>query len=298
MPELPEVQTMVDDLRRKIIGRRIIKTWVGAAGLIKNLSASAFQQSVRGRKIRAIHRRGKNIIFYFDNDSAMLIHPKLTGHFLVGRKQDFTPRTGSPDQPYLFQKKTDHYIYLIFYLDKNLAFGLSDLRKFAKVVFYRRQEAVEKALYKELGPDALEVDFAEFSKRLRRYRGRVKSALMNQKIIAGIGNIYADEILYLSKIHPLAATDRLRESQLRTLYRSMRKILTKAVHSRGISVSDFSDTAGQAGLYGERRLVYDREGERCRCGRAFIRRIKIGGRSSYFCPVEQKLTSTRIPTQQ
>lgn len=289
MPELPEVQTMVDDLRQKLIGRKIVSLWVGAPKLIKGMSASSFERLIKNWRIEEIRRRGKNVIFYFDNGSAMLIHPKLTGHFLIGLKKDFSPEPGNVGQSYFFQKKPNYYIRLIFYLDKNLAFGLSDLRKFAKVVFYHQKENLEKDLGKELGPDALEISFSEFLNLLQGRSGKIKSVLMNQKIVAGIGNIYADEILHLARVHPLAVAKHLSQEQLKTIYRLMKKILKQAIKFRGSSTSDFLDTKGRKGLYAGRLLVYNREGKPCRCGRAVIKRIKIGGRSSYFCPAEQKL---------
>lgn len=288
MPELPEVQTMVDDLRQKLIGRKIIGLWVGAPKLIKRMPALSFEKLIKNRKIEEIRRRGKNIIFYLNDNSAILIHPKLTGHFLIGSQKDFSFGSGNFSQSH-------HHIRLIFYLDKNLAFGLSDLRKFAKVVFYRRKENLEKDLNKDLGPDALEIDLGEFLNLFQSRSGRVKTLLMNQKIIAGIGNIYADEILYAAKIHPFVVVKYLSQDQLKTIYRMMKKILKQAVKSRGSSVSDFFDTKGEKGVYSRRLLVYNKKGKPCRCGRAVIQRIKINSRSSYFCPIEQKPILGSVP---
>ena len=128
----------------------------------------------------------------------------------------------------------------------------------------------------------------KFKKLFENKCGRIKQVLMDQNFIAGIGNIYSDEILYVAKIHPLSRLEKLGGKQITVLYRAMRDILEKAVKLRGTSIDDFRDTSGKKGYYAQARLVYQKEGEKCPRGH-IIKRIKLGGRSAHFCPVEQKL---------
>ena len=297
MPELPEVQTIVSDLNKKVIGRRVSGVWFDTPKMIKKPIPKEFGKQIEGLKISRVERRGKNILIYLSNAPRMkilLIHQKMTGHLLYGkwsmRKRPHEYEIKSLIKGPL-EEKVNGYIHLVFYLDNGWQLALSDLRKFAKVIFGPREEVHNLPELKKLGPDALAKSFSvsQFISLVSSQKRKVKQVLMDQNVIAGIGNIYADEILWLAKIHPLRKANQLKANELRSSYLSMRQILKKALKLRGTSISDFRDTAGEAGGYGNIRLAYGREGEACcRCKTA-IKRIKIGGRSSSYCPKCQDL---------
>ncbi|MBI4994009.1 DNA-formamidopyrimidine glycosylase [Candidatus Wolfebacteria bacterium] len=289
MPELPEVQTIVRDLNKKIIGRKIIGVWFDAPKIIKFVSRRMkpkdFEKQIKGLKIENVKRRGKNILIYLSDNHLLLIHQKLTGHLLVGKWQIKNNKVVSLIGG-LFNERVNNYIHLIFYFDDGWQLGLSDLRKFAKVIFGKKEEIENLPEIKNLGPEPLDKSFkfVEFIKLIRPKKGRIKQVLMDQNIIAGIGNIYADEILWFAKIYPFKPANKLRDVELKKIYSTMKSVLKKSVKLRGTSISDYRDTSGKVGGYGNIRKAYQREGEPCEhCGN-LIKRVKLFGRSTHFCP--------------
>ncbi len=319
MPELPEVQTIVDDLNKKIIGREIVGVWFDAPKLItlrmpqgygepsrtiKKPKAKKLEGQIKGLKIISVSRRGKNILIYLTNNYLLLIHQKMTGHFLYGkwkvaRVVGRSPRgsfgeAGKSSVVSLvkgpLEEKVNNYIHLIFYFDNGQQLALSDLRKFAKVIFGPKKEIENLPDFKKIGPEPLEKGFkvGKFISLISSEKRKIKQVLMDQEVIAGIGNIYSDEILWLSKIHPLKPANQLKADELKRLYSAMKKILKKAVKLRGTSISDFRDTSGKAGAYARERFVYRKEGEHCPRCKGIIKRIKIKNRSAHYCPKCQK----------
>lgn len=283
MPELPEVQTTVNGLNKKIKNLTITGVWTDWPKYLKK----GFAKEITGRKILKIWRIGKNIIFDLSGGKVMLIHQKMTGHLLYGKWRD---------------EKVNSYIHLIFSLSNGEKLSLSDLRKFAKILAVDKKDFKNLKDIKNIGPDPLlqSFKFSDFKNLITKRRGAVKKILVNQNIISGIGNIYSDEILFTAKIHPLKKIENLNRTELKKIFNATKKILKKAVKLRGTSISDYRDTAGKAGRYGDVRLVYRKEGEKCpRLRQSFgrqankcngiIKRIKIGGRSAHFCLVCQKL---------
>lgn len=289
MPELPEVQTIVDDLNRKIIGRRIAGFWSDTARLFPRNQISKIKNKIIGYRIKSIHRRGKNILFFLrksadqrglktriNAEKLLVIHPKLTGRLLVGKE---------------FLENPKNYIRAIFYLDHDLTLAFSDVRKFGKIIFGDKEEVENLPDIKNLGPDPLDKSFTvnEFVSLISSERRKIKQVLLDQEVIAGIGNIYSDEALWLAKIHPFTPANKLTKNQLRVLLNSIKKTLQHSLKLRGTSMRDYRDTGGQAGGYMKTRLVYARAGLPCkRCGTK-IKRLKMGVRSAHYCPVCQKL---------
>ena len=315
MPELPEVQTVVNDLNRKVVGRKIVGVWFDWPKMIKDpldqsktkiahKHVAEFEKAVIGKKILKARRRAKNILIYLSGGLLLLIHQKMTGHMLVGKweiKQQNTnnKRQGTRDKERVIPLEpraaiTDpynKYIHLIFYLDNGKMLALSDLRKFAKAILGSMDQIENLEELKNLGPDALDPNLTpiKFAKLIKSEKRKIKQVLMDQEVIAGIGNIYSDDILWAAKVHPFRAANKISEKELRAIYAAMKKILARALKLRGTSSSDFRDTAGEKGGYGNELLVYQKEGEPCsRCGTK-IQRKKIGGRSAHFCPRCQKL---------
>ena len=290
MPELPEVETTVRDLERKVRNRTFIDIWTDSVKMINSpLNFEDFKKEIKNEKIQKIWRRGKNIIFELSGGKILLIHQKLTGHLLVGRwkkekGQWKSQIKGTLDEP------VNRFLHLIFSLDNGEMLGLSDLRKFAKVMLIKKEELENLKDLNELGPEPLDKDFTfeKFKERFKNKKGKIKQVLMDQQVIAGIGNIYSDEILWEAKIHPLRDVGTLNNEELGKIYIAMQKILKKGIELKGESFSDYRTPSGEKGNYDKFRKVYRREGEKCRrCGEV-IQRIKIGERSAHFCPNCQK----------
>ncbi|TSC89770.1 MAG: formamidopyrimidine-DNA glycosylase [Parcubacteria group bacterium Gr01-1014_3] len=309
MPELPEVQTVVNDLNKKVVGRKITGAWFDWPKMIKDpldqsknkvahKHVAVFEKFLTGEKIVEAKRRAKNILIYLTHDKLLLVHQKMTGHMLVGKWRIKNKESGIKNQEVIpLEPKAmitdpyNKYVHLILYLDNGKMLALSDLRKFAKVIAGSVQEIENLPELTNLGPDALDPNLTveKFGATLRQAQGKkIYQVLMDQQVIAGIGNIYANEILWLAKVYPLTPTYKLTTSQLKNLYRATRKILPRALKLRGTSTSDFRDTDGMKGKYGNELLVYQRGGEPCFRCKTKIKRVSMGGRSAHFCPKCQK----------
>ncbi|MDP1719336.1 MAG: DNA-formamidopyrimidine glycosylase [bacterium] len=319
MPELPEVQTVVNDLNKKIAGRKITGVWFDWPKMIKDplnqsrtkvarKHVAAFEDFVKGEKFVEFRRRAKNILIYLTHGKMLLAHLKMTGHLLVGKWEIKYPVLSSkysvlsmgsknkcqviPLSPKaVVEDPYNKYIHLIFYLDNGQMLGFSDLRKFAKIISGPKEVIENLPELAKLGPEPLDKSFTyeKFKATLRQAQGKkIKQVLMDQEVIAGIGNIYSDDILWKAKINPFRPANELKNAELKNIYKAMREVLAKALKLRGTSTSDFRDTAGEEGGYTEFRAVYGREDEPCpRCGAKIVRK-KIGGRSAHFCPECQK----------
>jgi len=293
MPELPEVQTIVDDLNKKVRGLTITDVWTDWPKYFKRSPGGfdGFTKTVKGKKINKVWRLGKNIIFDLSGNQKIIIHQKMTGHMIIGT-WDLELGIWRPKEKGLLAERVNGYIHVMFWLSNGKMLALSDLRKFAKVLVAPEKDFKNLEDVKNIGPDPLKLSFKlkEFKSLIIKKRGVIKKVLMDQNVISGIGNIYADDILFTAKIHPLKKTEKLNDNELKAILDATKKILKKAVKLRGTSTSDYRDTSGKKGGYGNIRLAYQREGEKCpnKCG-SIIKRIKIGSRSAHFCPICQKL---------
>jgi len=287
MPELPEVQTTVDDLKNRVKNRIIVNVWTDTPQIIKRPHLKDFIKNIKNKKIEKIWRRGKNIIIDLSSGYSLLIHQKLTGHLLFGkwekRNNKWLPLGGGE-----LAEPVNSFIHFILFLDNGQMVALSDARKFAKVELWKKEELV--SVLQELGPEPLEKKFTfeKFKERLRGKKGNIKEVLMDQKVIAGIGNIYSSEALWHSRIHPLTKVKDLSEQELKNLYKAIKEVLKKGIKLKGESFSDYRRPDGSKGEFEIERRVYQREGEKCvRCG-ALIERLILGQRSAFFCPSCQK----------
>src|SRR3989338_10156141 len=287
MPELPEVQTTVDGLNRTVSGRKIVgvstsynSSFYKGKEEIKNPEFfKKFKKKVIGQKILRAERRAKNILINLSNHQTILVHMKMTGHFVYDR-----PAT--------------RFVRLDFKLDNGKHLVLSDMRKFAKVTLVRMAE-LEKSLHLEhLGPEPLDKNFQfpKFrSQILKRPKGRIKQVLMNQSLISGIATIYADEILWHSGTHPLSRPNRIPGQNLQAMFKAMKKTLRKGIDLGGDSMSDYRNIRGEKGGFQNHHHAYRQTGRACTkkgCG-GVIKRIVVGTRGAHFCPVHQKLFSSR-----
>jgi len=297
MPELPEVETTIKGLQKKVLNRAFVDVWTDWKKTIKKpKSFEEFRKEIKNKKIKRIWRRAKNVIFDLSGGPALnrtegyslLVHQKMTGHLLVG-KWELKNDKWKPVEKGPLEEKINLYIHLMFYLSGGLMMALSDMRIFAKVELWKTDE-LKKELEK-LGPEPLEKNFTfgKFRKVLRGKKGKVKQVLMDQNVIAGIGNIYSSEALWHAKTHPEKNVADLNDKELKSLYNAIKKVLELGAESGGESFSDYRKPDGTKGDFDKERKVYRREGQKCsRCG-GKIKRLKVGQRSAFYCPACQKL---------
>jgi len=299
MPELPEVETTVRSLQKKVLNRTFLDVWTDAKKLIKKpKNFRIFKREIKKKKIEKIWRRGKNIIFELSGDKILLIHQKMTGHLLVGRwvskKGKWESIKAGP-----LRDPMNRFLHVVFFLDNKEMLSLSDLRKFAKIVLMNKKDFETSEDVRKIGPEPLDkkFNFKVFKKRILKSSGKIKQVLMNQEVIAGIGNIYSDEILWEAKINPFRPTCNLSEKDLIKIYTATKKILRRGIKAKGESFSDYRMPDGRRGGFDKFRMVYKKEGKKCfRCG-AIIKREKIGGRSAHFCPACQRFGADKQKCQ-
>jgi formamidopyrimidine-DNA glycosylase len=286
MPELPEVQTIVTDLKKVLPGLKITDFWTDIPKFRK------IEQEIIARKILGLERKGKNILINLSAGKTLLIHQKLTGHLLYGPFDFAQGKWVAVKAGPLKDDPQNRFIHLIFSLSNGKQLALSDMRKFAKVLVWPTDKLDELPDIVKLGPEPLDpsFDFKKFRKILGNRRGKIKVILMNQEIIAGIGNIYSDEILWDAGIHPLKLSEKIKERELKNIFNAMKKILNRAIKAKGDSMSDYRRPSGEKGKYQEIQNAYQMTGQKClKKDGGIIKRIKIGGRSAHFCPTHQKL---------
>ncbi len=258
MPELPEVETVVRTLAPYLLGRRIVAARF-TSRFVTPGNRAKLARLVAGRRIETIARRGKFIVIGLDQ-GRLVVHLGMTGKLLAA---------GVP---------TAH-TYGSFALDDGVLL-YDDPRQFGRIEW-------GDARVKKLGPEPLQIGLAEFSERLKGRKTRIKALLLNQAFIAGLGNIYVDEILFASGIHPLAHASRLSASRVSRLHQAMVEILTLAIAHRGSSISDYVDADGNRGDFQTLHRVYGRAGEACGVCGAAIKKAVVASRGTHYCPVCQ-----------
>jgi len=291
MPELPEVQTIVNDLNKKIKNDIIIDFWSDWPKTIKGLSLEKFSKEIKNRKILQARRIGKNIFIDLSGGKTLYIHLKMTGHLLI--KSGVKNQKSKENEMDYFSERVNQYIHHIWKLKSKKTLEFSDLRKFGKIVLVDTDKAQELPEIKKLGPDAISPNFTfkKFEEILqKRQSKKIGLVLMEQELIAGIGNIYRSEILFEAEIHPERLVKNLKLTEIKNIYTSTLKILKKAIELRGTSDSDYRDTSGKPGNFHKILKVYRKNGQKCRCVRngkkcdTIIEKITLGQRSVFFCP--------------
>ena len=286
MPELPEVQTTVNGLQTKVLERTFVDVWSDWKKTIKKPDSFAdFKKELTGKKIKKIWRRAKNIIIDLSDGYSLLIHMKMTGHLLVGqwilKDGVWKPKEKGP-----MEEKINTFLHIIFMLDNGVMIALSDVRKFAKIEFWKTEELLVSPSFLRLGPEPLEKDFTfkKFEAIFKKKKGKVKQVIMNPEVIAGVGNIYASEALWRACIHPEKRVEKLSTQELKSLLSAIKKVLLVGIKFGGDSFSDYRDVDGRHGQFENKKMVYQREGEGCKRCREKIKRIVFGARSAFFCP--------------
>jgi formamidopyrimidine-DNA glycosylase len=271
MPELPEVETILRGLERCVLGRRITKTEVLTPWVISGFP-DVFCRQVQDRTIVGFARKGKSLAVRLSTDgdsppAYLLVRLGMTGQIVVA------PRDG-PLLPHT------HVRMALDIGPQELRYR--DSRRFGRLRFCTLEEL--ELIFGSLGPDALTITETQLLRAVHGRQGSIKGLLLNQAIISGLGNIYADEALFRARIHPETAAGRLSKSRVQGLYRAIHKVLRRAIALQGTSFRDYIDIEGRPGSFRPRLCVYQRTGKPCpRCATS-IRRIRICGRSSHFCP--------------
>src|SRR6184192_1622814 len=281
MPELPEVETVARGLHQTILGRRILSVALGKTDFIDD--PVALEQNLPGHRIDAVERYGKFMLLRLSEAAAtngnggentakqasLLVHLGMTGQMA----------------PSPAEKPLEKHTHVCMLLDDGRELRYTDARRFGRMAYLTEAPLAEELT--RFGADPLEVSKEEFVKRIRERRARVKALLLDQSVLRGVGNIYADESLWRAKIHPARLGVQLNARQTETLRRVLQDILRKAIAMHGSSISDFLDADGEPGEYQRHHRAYGREGKRCYRCKTPIRRAMVAGRSSYFCPTCQ-----------
>ncbi len=291
MPELPEVETVKNDLKSKITGTKIVSVSALWPGIVKDIPYEVFVKQVQGVEVEDVRRRAKNLIIKLSNGMNLLVHLKMTGHFMIAEDSAEVSSEGKwikAKNKNLIDDRQNQFIRIIFHLDNGTILAMSDMRKFAYIKLVDDKE-LEKFLA-SYGPEPFSSEFTErkLASILKSKNIAVKKILMDQSQIAGIGNIYADEILWAARVHPLSVSSKLSDKDIEAIYQNIKKILKLAIEKRGTSTSDFRDTEGKKGKFGDLRNVYRKTDLPCpECGGP-VKKITVGGRGTHFCPVCQK----------
>ncbi len=273
MPELPEVETVVRGLRSKVVGRIIKKVNIYYENIIEYPDVCSFQEKIKNQKINEINRYGKWIIFVLDN-YYLLSHLRMEGKYFLKPKG----------------ATLEKHEHVSFVLDNDMELRYMDVRKFGKM------QLIEKENINKIGP-FLEMGLEPWDKKLNtlylkekflRKKLPIKSCLLDQRIIVGIGNIYADEILFLSKINPLKEANSLSLEELERIIDNTKLVLEKAIEKGGTTIRSYTSLNGIHGLFQQELYVHSKEGQKCLICGSDILKIKVGGRGTYYCPKCQK----------
>jgi formamidopyrimidine-DNA glycosylase len=266
MPELPEVETIKQELEKAILGKKITEVCVHNPRVIREPSAERFKKELAGVTIKGVLRKAKVLVLGLSSGKFLVIHLKLTGQLVY---------PGDSKRSRVSFRLSDGEI-----LDFN------DQRLFAELRILDDWKNLK--FIKGLGPEPFEIGLAKFSSMLASKKTKIKPLLMDQTFISGIGNLYTAESLFRAKIHPQRPAESLSEKEKGLLFKEIKGTLTEAIHYGGSSVENYVRLSGEPGGYVKYHKVYGREGRPCMLCKSPIKRIDMGGRGTYFCPKCQK----------
>lgn len=269
MPELPEVETIVNDLRPIVEGRSIAGVSLIWPRMVLQPSAEEFRRRLPGQTIREITRLGKYLFFWLNSGEILVLHLRMTGVLMFRERYDAATDPAK-------------YVTAVFTLDDGSALVFHDLRKFGTASLIKN--VVEIAC--KMGPDALDPGFtpASLGEKLSKRKAPIKAVLCDQKFVAGIGNMYADEALFASGIHPLRPANSLSEEETGSLHRAIREVLKTGIANAGATFSDYRRPNGEKGRQQDFFKVAHRGGKTCDVCSTPIQRIAVRNRGTYFCP--------------
>lgn len=271
MPELPEVETIKRDLAKLIVGKKILDIETDSVKQIKP-SLEIVKKAIVGTSVKKVERRAKLLQFFLSNNKILIVHLKLTGGLLVRKKGAVR----------------DRWQHVTFILSGNRELRFTDLRKFGWIKLLQGKKELEGILA-ELGLEPLDdLGLKEFKTITASTSRAIKVLLMDQRKIAGIGNIYACDALFLAKIHPGRKANSLKNNEVEKLFEAIEKVLKAGIKYRGASDQYYLDVLGHEGSYQDHFLVYGRAGKKCFKCDGKVQKIKLGGRGTYYCPKCQK----------
>lgn len=269
MPELPEVETVKNALKLRLIGKKIVSVSIYWDNIIAMPSPQDFIINIKNQFINDIERRGKFIFFVLD-DYILLSHLRMEGKYYI-RSSDY---------------KREKHNHIIFELDDNIKLVYDDTRKFGKMYLIEKDKINEIGPLKKLGcePFSKDLTVSYLKEKFKDKYLPIKTVLLDQSIICGIGNIYADEILYLCNINPEAKTNTLNDKQIKNIINNAREVLTKAIDAGGTTIHTYKSVDGISGKFQNSLLVHGKDFQLCsKCGCKIIK-TKVGGRGTYYCP--------------
>ncbi len=276
MPELPEVEVIRRGLAKKLVGQTIRGVNRGDKRLRRQTEAGELESLV-GHTVTSLSRRGKYLLVHLDRGLNLLIHLGMTGRL-------FFQTDSCPSLP---------HVHLVFHLNSNLKLVYQDVRRFGQILLYRSGKTPQALAQVGLEPWSRQLTPAWLHQKTRGLKRPIKNFLLDGRIIAGIGNIYASEALFGSGIHPQTPAGEIPLEMWEILLKAIRRILRRAIRAGGTTIANFADCEGQSGLFAIQLKVYGRAGEPCPVCRTSIERLVMAGRSTFFCPACQQRKSSR-----
>lgn len=280
MPELPEVETVKEALNQTVKGQTIKEIELRYEPMVKNMSADEFKEKLINQTIQEVSRRGKYLVFHFD-DYQLLSHLRMEGkYFYVDSDFELNP-----------------HVHAIFTLENGKRLLYQDTRKFGTYHLYDKAIDLETtAPFQVLGlePFATEFTPSYVKEKIQNKKKPIKSLLLDQTVVCGLGNIYVDEVLYRARLHPLTSSSELTDKDIENVVKYTVEVLARAIELGGTTIRTFSSSHGVSGTFQNELLVHQRKGENCYECHTPIEKIKVGGRGTYFCPTCQKLTAKEM----
>lgn len=280
MPELPEVETVKEALNQTVKGQTIKEIELRYEPMIKNMSADEFKEKLINQTIQEVSRRGKYLVFHFD-DYQLLSHLRMEGkYFYVDSDFELNP-----------------HVHVIFTLENGKRLLYQDTRKFGTYHLYDKAIDLETtAPFQVLGlePFATEFTPSYVKEKIQNKKKPIKSLLLDQTVVCGLGNIYVDEVLYRARLHPLTSSSELTDKDIENVVKYTVEVLARAIELGGTTIRTFRSSHGVSGTFQNELLVHQRKGENCYECHTPIEKIKVGGRGTYFCPTCQKLTAKEM----
>lgn len=312
MPELPEVHTTATMLNTKIRNHSILDVWtdynssyhLGKKNIKDQKYFKQFKKQIQGKKILGVRRRAKNVLIDLSSNTTILIHMKMTGHILYGKYRKVSKKskassvkkgnkeTWVPEQDGPLQDPFNQFIHLVFTLDNGMHFVLSDVRKFAKIMYF--ETSATPLDLQNIGPEPMDNKFknSDFIERLlTRPNKQIKEVLLDQSVIAGVGNIYSDESLWYAGIHPKSLVSEIPKVKLNKLFSELKKVFSKSIKTGGDSMSDYRNPDGIKGNFQNLHKAYRKTGAPCSKTSCTgnITRIVVAGRGTHHCNKHQLL---------
>ncbi|MHB8919033.1 MAG: bifunctional DNA-formamidopyrimidine glycosylase/DNA-(apurinic or apyrimidinic site) lyase [Desulfocucumaceae bacterium] len=274
MPELPEVETVKRSLESQVAGLTITEVNLIMPKIVRTPSPGDFVGNLPGKRIKKIGRRGKYLLIHLSGNMTLAVHLRMTGRLV------YSPPGTQPSK----------HTHAIFRFSNSFELHFSDIRQFGRMALMETGRMDDWPGLKNLGVEPLGESFTRdlLKKELKRKRTKIKPLLLDQTFIAGLGNIYADEALHRARINPEKSAASLTAREVAHLYQSIREVLEEGINNRGTTIRDYVDGTGKSGSNQESLRVYNREGKPCLCCGVPVERIKLGGRSTYYCPKCQK----------